>query len=188
MEKIQYFSHDSGLYILLAILAVFLGLVVFFVSRSGKKEYTGRIVFPVVFMELAFLFFVIISGFSKTKESGVGPEVVPLLWITGIFIFSIILLIQALTGYEKKDPEWGNLKVVFIYILLIIAYLILIQIIGYYFSTALFLIGGMLFLKYNNWKVIISLTAGWLLFSYFIFYRMLYVPLPEGSLITLILG
>jgi hypothetical protein len=69
-----------------------------------------------------------------------------------------------------------------------ILYLIVMQIIGYNMATIIYLISGMYFLTYRNWKVMISLTAGWVLFSYFAFYRLLYVPLPRGLLIEWIFG
>lgn len=188
MEIIKYLGQGAGLFALLIAMLVIFGIAAFFTIRSSKREYTGRILFPVIFMELAFTFLIILLGFPEKKDAGVGPGVVPLLWIIGIFAFSLLLLIQALLGYEEKDPGWGHLNVVIPYFIFTILYLFLMQFIGYFIATILFLMGGMYFLNYRNWKVMISLTAGWLLFSYFAFYRLLYVPLPEGKLISWIFG
>ena len=188
MEVVKFLGKGPGLALLLGMMIAVLGVVIFLARRSSKKEYTGRITFPVLFMEIAFVFLIILLGFKKGSANTVGPEVVPLLWIIGIFAFSIILLVKALLGHEEKDPEWGNIKVTITYILFTILYLIIMQYLGYYISTVLFLIGGMYYLTYRNWKVMISLTAGWLVFSYLAFYKLLYVPLPQGKLISWIFG
>ncbi len=188
MELITYLGKGTGFILLLSIMVVLFGIAVFIVLRSSKREYAGRILFPLFFIEAAVVFLVLLLGFPAKKEAGVGPGVVPLLWIIGIFSFSLLLLIKALLGFEEKDPKWGRIGVVFTYFGFTILYLILMQYIGYFIATIFFLVGGMYYLTYRNWKVIFSLTAGWLLFSYFAFYKLLYVPLPTGKLITWILG
>ncbi len=188
MNVIKFLTKGSGLAVLLGLMVLILGAVAMAAVKSGKREYTGRIIFPVLFMEIAFVFLLMVLSFPEKKLAGVGPGAVPILWISGIFIFSIILLIQVFTGHEEKDPEWGHLEIVIPYFIFTVIYLLLMQIIGYFISTVLFLIGGMYFLSYRNWRVMISLTAGWLIFSYLAFYKLLYVPLPRGSLINWILG
>ncbi len=188
MELIKYLGKGTGLAFLLSAMVIIFGIAAFIIIRSSKKEYAGRILFPLFFIEAGFVFLVILLGFPAKKEAGVGPGVVPLLWIIGIFSFSILLLVKALLKFEEKDPKWGRIDVVFIYLGFTILYLILMRYIGYYIATILYLVGGMYSLSYRNWKVILSLTAGWLLFSYFAFYKLLYVPLPTGKLITWIFG
>ena len=188
MEVIKFLGKGPGLALLLVIMVAVLGIIAFITNRSSKKEYTGRILFPVIFMEIAFVFLIILLGFPEGQGDNVGPGVVPLLWIIGIFAFSIILLVKAMLGHEEKDPEWGHIKVVITYFVFVVLYLILMQYIGYFIATILFLIGGMYYLTYRNWKVMISLTAGWLVFSYLAFYKLLYVPLPKGKLISWIFG
>lgn len=173
--------------LLLAMLCIF-GIVVFVTLKSSRRHYAGRILLPVFFLEVAFVFLIVLLDFPAKKQTGVGAGVVPLLWIIGISAFSLLLLVRALLRREEKDPGWGRVGLVFVYLGWTILYLILIQYIGYFISTVLFLLGGMYYLNYRNWKVMVGLAAGWLLFSYFAFYRLLYVPLPTGTLIDRILG
>ena len=126
-------------------------------------------------------------GFPDRGEE-VGPGVVPGLWIVCILGLSAFLLIRAFLGLEEKDQPWGHTGKVVIFIAMTVFYLIIMQIIGYALATILYLISGMYFLTYRNWRVMISLTTGWILFSYFAFYRLLYVPLPKGTLIEMIFG
>lgn len=187
MEIIKFLGKGPGFWGLLAVLTViFLGILLI-VLKSSKKRYTGRILIPVFFTELAFLFGILTLGFPDRGDE-VGPGVVPGLWLIGIFGFSVLLIIRALIKNEDEDPKWGRIDIVAVFIAMTIVYLIIMQIIGYYLATIIYLISGMYYLAYRNWKVMISLTAGWILFSYFAFYRLLYVPLPRGLLIEWIFG
>lgn len=187
MEIIKFLGKGTGLGVLLAVLAAILIVITLLVIKSPKKRYTGRIVIPVFFIELAVLFGIITLGFPVRGDK-VGPGVVPGLWIVGILGLSIFLLIRGLLAYEDEDPAWGRIGKVSVFIAMTILYLIIMQIIGYYAATVIYLISGMYYLAYRNWKVMISLSAGWILFSYFAFYRLLYVPLPRGLLIEWIFG
>lgn len=187
MEIINFLEKGTGFMVLLAVLALLLIVVSLLILKSSKKQYAGRLIIPVFFMEFAILFGILALGFPD-KGDEVGPGVVPLLWILGIFGFGLLLLIRGLIGHEEKDPVWGRVDKVSIFMAMTILYLIIMQLIGYYLATIIFLLSGMYYLAYKNWKVMISMTAGWILFSYFAFYRLLYVPLPKGMLIEWIFG
>lgn len=187
MELINFLGKGTGLGILLAVLAAILIIITLVVIKSPKKRYAGRIIIPVFFIELAVLFGIILLGFPDRGDE-VGPGVVPGLWIVGILGLSIYLLIRGVLAYEDEDPAWGRTGKVTFFIAMTIIYLLIMQIIGYNIATIIYLISGMYYLAYREWKVIISLSAGWILFSYFAFYRLLYVPLPRGLLIEWIFG
>jgi len=187
MKLIEYLGSGSGLLLFIAIMAAILIAIIILVVKSSKKEYAGRIIIPVVLIEMALAFGVVTLNFPK-KGDVVGPGVVPALWLIAILIFSILLLTKALFGKEEKDPPWGHLKKVAAFIIMTILYIIVMQFIGYYLATIIYLILGMYYLSYRNWTVMVSIAAGWVIFSYFAFYRLLYVPLPKGMLIERIFG
>ncbi|MCK5154503.1 MAG: tripartite tricarboxylate transporter TctB family protein [Spirochaetales bacterium] len=187
MEIIKFLGKGPGFWVLLAVLAAILTGITLIVLKSSKKRYAGRIIIPVFFIELALLFGILALGFPDRGDE-VGPGVVPILWIIGILGLGIILLLRGLLKHEEEDPTWGRTDKVAVFIVMTIIYLIIMQLIGYNLSTIIYLILGMYYLSYRDWKVMISLTAGWILFSYFAFYRLLYVPLPRGLLIEWIFG
>jgi hypothetical protein len=188
MELARYLGKGNGFVFLMLALLVLFGIVFVFTFRSSRREITGQILFPVFFIEAAFIFFVVLLNFPAKKQAGIGASVVPLIWIVGITAFSILLLVKALLRGEEPDPEWGRVGVVFSYLGGTILYIILMNYIGYFIATALFLVASMYFLHYRNWKVMVSVAAGWVLFSYFAFYRLLYVPLPKGTLLSWAFG
>ena len=188
MEIIKYLGKGSGFWILIICMAAVLAAAGFMINRSKLKSYTGRIIIPLFLIETAFVFGIMALGFPRATTDEVGPGVVPGLWITGILLLSVFLLVKGLLGKEEADPEWGRTEKVLVFICMTILYLIVMQIIGYTVSTLAYLIGGMMYLTYRNWKVMITISVGWVVFSYLIFFKLLYVPLPKGMLIEWIFG
>ena len=188
MEIIKYMGKGTGLWLLLLFMAALLAASVLIIRRSAKRNYTGRIVFSLFFIEFAAVFGILTLGFPKASIDEVGASVVPGLWLFCITGLALYLLFRGLTEKEEKDPEWGKVGKVFIFLGMTVAYLLIMQLIGYSAATLLYLVSCMLFLSYRNWKVMITLSGVWVIFSYIIFYRLLYVPLPKGILIEWIFG
>jgi hypothetical protein len=188
MEIIKYMGKGTGFWLLIIFMAAVLAASVLIVRRSEKKIFTGRIILPLFFVEFTAVFGILALNFPKATGDEVGASIVPFLWLIGIFSLALFLLIRGLSGQEEEDPEWGRVGKVFIFLGMTVVYLLIMQLIGYSLATLLYLICGMLFLSYRNWKVMITISGGWVLFSYFIFYRLLYVPLPKGILIEWIFG
>jgi len=187
MELIKFLGKGTGLWIITAVMAVIFLVFLFATIRSSKRKFAGRILVPLFFMETALVFGIMVLGFPD-KGDVVGPGVVPGLWLLGIFGLSTFLFMRSLLGHEQEDPEWGRIGKVTIIIGMTLFYIFIMQIIGYSLATVIYIIGSMYFLSYRWWRVMITLSAGWILFSYFTFYRLLYVPLPRGSLIEWIFG
>ncbi len=185
MDMITYLSKGTGLNILLAAAVLLFAGFSILIIRSPRRAYAGRILIPVAFIELVAIFFILSLAFPD-KGEGVGPAVVPMLWMFSILAISLLLLVQAIKRMESEDPAWGRVDLVLKYLILIILYLAVMNFMGYYLSTFLFIIIGIRMLDYKNWKVILPLAAGVILFSYIAFHVLLYVPLPGGTVFRLI--
>jgi len=170
-------------YFVLLLVFIFV-LLIYIINRSSKKPYTSRIMIPVFFIFLSVVFFIVTYSFPSNEK--VGPAVVPRLWIFFLIPLNIYLIIDILRQNKKIEVKTGNKKVVFEFIALLIAYLSGIFYLGYFLSSFLFLFIGMLILGYRRYLTMFIISASWLLFSYLIFYKVLYVPLPVGKLIEMI--
>ncbi len=166
-------------FILIAVILFLIFLGILFTRMSAIKD-IGNIMIPIFFIILALLFLLLSFTFPNDEE--VGPSVVPRLWIFILIPLNIILLIKAIRQ-EAKVETTQHLKIIFSFVLLLIAYLLSIYYIGYFISSFLFLAIGMILLGYRKYWIIIFIDFGWLIFSYLIFYKMLYVPLPLGIII-----
>ena len=89
---------------------------------------------------------------------------------------------DAFRGTAEPDPESGRLLFLASIIGLLIAYYFAIGFIGYFVSSFLFLVIVMHLLAYEKKRTIYIVAGGWVLFSYVIFYKALYIQLPLGRL------
>jgi len=112
-----------------------------------------------------------------------GPNFFPQLVSVLLLLASITLIVQALRGYSLKNFETIN-KHGFIRasitLAIAIAYLFLMQLIGFYLSTAIFLFVTMKFLGLKSYLTtfIVSLCVATIIYG--IFRIFLKIPLPEG--------
>ena len=65
-------------------------------------------------------------------------------------------------------------------IVLVISYYFAMNYLGYFLSSFLFLAIMMYMLSYRKPLTIILVCSGWVIFSYLIFYKLLYIQLPLG--------
>ena len=82
-------------------------------------------------------------------------------------------------GKEVKVAEFGNPLIMFV---ILIAYVILMTVLGFFTASALFMVGTMLFMGYRKPIPIICVTGGMLGFVWWLFSHTLMVRLPEGIL------
>lgn len=176
-------SGKSLNFLVLFFVIIFM-IVGFFVNRSPRRKYLSRIMLPIFFIMLSIIFFII--SFSFPSNEKVGPSIIPRLWIFILIPLNIYLLFNILRQKKEIVQERGNTKIVFGFIGLLIIYLISIFYIGYFISSFIFLLVGIYMLGYRKYLTMLLISAGWLLFSYLIFYKLLYVPLPMGKLIEMI--
>jgi putative tricarboxylic transport membrane protein len=172
-----FFSEGTGLKLLSAILLLSLIGIGVAVRHSGKKKYLGNILLPCALIALSILFFAITFSFPKEE---VGPAAIPHLWIFWTVLLCSWLLYQTILAKGEPDPESGRIGFLLLIMVLLVTYYFAIQILGYFLSTFLFLVLLMHILSYKKKMVIILVTGGWVVFSYLVFYKLLFIQLPLG--------
>ena len=151
-------------------------------TDSQSQSYTGNLILPLLVFAVTMVFLYLTLDFPEQDE--VGPAVVPYLWMFFTSFFCLVLAVQAFKRKGKPDPVPGKILHVLLYAGWMILYLIAVQTVGYYFSTFVFLSSSMYLMGYRKIHVIASVSAIWLVFSYFIFARLLFIPLPVDSLLS----
>jgi len=177
MGVLEFFSEGPGLKILIAGLPVALVAIGIAVRRSRKREYFGEILVPSSLIALSVLFLAITFSFPSEEA---GPSDVPRLWIFWMCVLCGVILWQVFRGKAKPDPESGRLGFLLLVTALLIGYFFAIQIAGYFISSFVFLALLMHILAFKNKLIIGTVAAGWVIFSYVVFYRLLYIQLPLG--------
>lgn len=113
----------------------------------------------------------------------------PIFVIAGSFVMIAIIIKGALfskkpvTGTPSGDPPLSKrtaIRIV-IYCVAILAYILLMDKIGYIISTIAFAMYSMIFMKNKNKIAVVALPVIFAFLMYFIFLKFLYVTLPTGS-------
>ena len=102
------------------------------------------------------------------------------MYIFLILILSSILLLQIFRGKEKAVPPLERKGFLFLVMAILIAYFLAMPWMGYFLSTFLFIVLLMHMLSYKKKGRIWLIAGGWVIFSYFLFYKLLYIQLPLG--------
>ena len=128
---------------------------------------------------LILWFFIIPTQISSTKDA-VYPRLVNV-WIV---ICAILLILKSWKSTEKiildesKDKQ-GIIRVVATVIIFLI-YIFMIDFLGFFISSFIFIIILMLSFGVRQWIKLISVPIIILLFLYFLIKKVLFFPLPEG--------
>ena len=135
----------------------------------------------VLTMLLSDLASVPMQDFDSPLINGVVP-ILTLLALTTLYV------VQMIIGAKKKGVESGMEdfkdflpKQFFPVLAMIVVYLVLMYFVGFYISTALFMVVSLLFLKVKKWQILLS-TAVILVLVYCAFTLFLGVKLPMGIL------
>ena len=154
-------------------------------NEPVNQKFLGNLLIPVVLLGLIAAYF--FETLEYPVQDDVGPAAVPYLWMVFSLGFCGFLVIRAAFRKGKPDPIPGRIGFVAAAVVWLALYLMAIQTIGYFVSTFVFMCVSIYALSYRNFWIIFAVAASWLAFSYFIFYRLLYIPLPVGPLLKPIL-
>ncbi len=161
----------------LAALYVFLLLFIYFIRRSWL---TGDVVIASFLIFLGIYLYLQTLQFPVGKiTSSVGPASIPRLWIYGLWFFCTWLIWRTLKHPSTTPDHQGRITLPLKLIVLMIVYITVIRHLGYYLSTLLFLISGAYLLNYRKRILILGMAVIYIVFAYFIFYKILQVPLPQ---------
>jgi len=151
----------------------------------GKKE----ILLSIFFMIISMTVYVLTYQFPK-QTVALSPKVFPQFVSVCLFILSLVLLIQGVTGVKKESEQkkvklaLNNIFLLKMLTMIILAffYIRVLPLTGYKIATPLFLAGSMLLFNEKRWFmiVIVSIVATALL--YILFRIVFKIPLPRFNL------
>jgi len=147
---------------------------------AGKVRQPGQLIVPAVILVVAMFCFARTLSFPRVM--GLGAAAVPQLWIALLTPLCIYAFFTASSGaIEVRQDAWRT-DLVWGFLGLLVLYWVGTHYLGYYLSTAVFLVAAMYLLGVHSRKTACLVTAAWLAFAYLAFGRLLYVPLPTGRL------
>jgi putative tricarboxylic transport membrane protein len=163
------------------ILFPFVIIAMLVVAWITKKNPTGQMSIAGVTLALSLLFLMYALSFPpSTNGQNVGPNTIPIIWAIVLSLFSFMQIVSAMKNPEAN--KHGRISLVMIVSVLMILFVTLLPIIGFFLSTLILLVGGIYAMNYRKHLTVVLLTAGMMLFCWAIFIKTLGLPLPSGSL------
>lgn len=127
--------------------------------------------------------------FVTTRKANRAAMTYPYVLMAFVAFFCLVLLIQSILKNTRSSDQGstGKLNRKALLMILIcgaamVAYVFSISLLGYLLSTFLFMLALMLYLKERKWVTLLLVPAGTAGFLYTLFYTILKVTLPIGSL------
>jgi putative tricarboxylic transport membrane protein len=140
----------------------------------------ANLVTGIMFGIISIIIWYLIPSQIITRETAtVNAKFVPSLVTAVMFLLSLALIVQSLVFKKDKDVEirLGKEAKMLVVLLMLIGYAVLLSFIGYVFSSILFCVGFLLYMKSKQWTFyVISLVA--IILLKLIFTMVLQVPLP----------
>lgn len=177
MWTVKFFSEGVGaLWLAAGAAALLVGLAIA-VRFSKLRRYQGNILVPSCLVALSLVFLLLTFDFPSGEA---GPAVIPRLYITVILVLAGIIFLQIFRGTEKVVPKLERKGFLALLMAVFIAYFLAMPYLGYFLSTFLFIVLMLHILGYPKKVFIWVISGGWVLFSYVLFYKFLYIQLPLG--------
>jgi tripartite-type tricarboxylate transporter receptor subunit TctC len=148
--------------------------------HAGKVVQPGQLIIPAVILVVAMFCFARTLTFPRV--TGLGAAAVPQLWIALLTPLCVYAFLTASPGVIEVRQEVWRTDLVWGFIGLLALYWIGTYFLGYYLSSAAFLIAAMYLLGVHSLQMACLVAGAWLTFAYLAFGRLLYVPLPAGRL------
>ncbi len=141
-----------------------------------------RLMLCISLLYLSFVFFLLSFGLDEIEAVGSSARTAPRLWAAGLALFSGEALRRTLKGRGPADPEKGDVRRVLAAAAIVAFSLWGMDIAGYFISSGAMIVLLCLLLGERRPGVYLSLTGGWLLFSWLVFSKLLTLGLPSGIL------
>jgi len=140
----------------------------------------------VVGMDLiTLLFFIMTFSLRVSKmasESGATPRTLPRLWAFLMLFASIGAYVAILKKDNAPDAKFDRWVFAFLVGLGSIVSVLLFNFIGYYLSSAIFIVAVMIAMNEKNKLQLIITPIAWCAFTYLVFDKLLFIKLPIGTL------
>lgn len=136
---------------------------------------------------VTLLFFLLTFNLRVSKlaaEAGATPRTMPRLWAFLILLASLGAFFAIIKSDNKDDEKFDR----WVFALLVgigsIFSVIMFQYIGYYLSSAIFIFVVMVAMGEKNKLQLILVPVIWCVFTYLVFYKLLFIKLPFGALFS----
>lgn len=172
-------------YVLGGIAVLMIGFYFLFNAIPRTKPVKAQLLCVVGMDLITLLFYILTFSLRVSKmaaQSGATPRTMPRLWAFLMIFASIGAYIAILKKDNKPDAKFDRWVFALLVALGSIVSVMLFRWIGYYLSSAIFIVTVMIAMGEKNKLQLILTPILWCVFTYFVFNKFLFISLPVGSL------
>lgn len=123
-----------------------------------------------------------VSLFAYTTALSSTVAIYPRLILSGLVILSIALFLTNKKPNESDKPSIENIPLVLLILFVSIIYITLVNFLGYYISSFIYIVSVMLVFKIKKIKLLLGVSLIFILTIYIGFTLLLNIPIPTGIL------
>lgn len=170
--------------ILLVCVIILAALYVIFWKIPKTRPFKGQLIILCAICLMALLFFILTYSFKVSKmATGATAATMPRAWCGCLIPVALLCLKSILDGSAEPDEPFGkHWKMVIGVAVAVFFSVYLFQSIGYYLSSAIFLVMLMWIMEERRPVVLAAVPVCWCIFTYFVFAKFLFIALPTGTL------
>ena len=179
-----FLTNIDPIFLLLGFVVIMVGFFFLYGLSKKLKAYRGQMMVITGLCLFFLLFFLMTFAFKIRKAQMIHTtaSTVPHVWIALMIPVAIMVITSILNGKSGVDEPFGRWQLTLGVALAAIVSVFLFEYIGYYLSSALFLVLMMFCLRERKVVRLIAVPVIWVLFTYLVFARLLFITLPIGSL------
>lgn len=180
-----WLSSQSYILVLGVTAVLMVGFYFLFNAIPRTKPVKGQLLCVVGMDLITLLFFILTFSLRVSKmaaESGATPRTLPRLWAFLMIFASIGAYVAILKKDNSPDAPFDRWVFALMVGLGSIVSVILFKWIGYYLSSAIFIVVVMVAMGEKKKIQLILTPIIWCIFTYFVFNKFLFISLPIGSL------
>lgn len=184
-ELSAWLSKLSYGWVLGGIAAIMIGFWFLFNAIPRTKPVKAQLLCVVGMDLITLLFYLLTFSLRVSKmaaQSGATPRTLPRLWAFLMLLASIGAYVAILKKSNKPDKGFDRWVFALMVGLGSIVSVLLFQWIGYYLSSAIFIVTVMIAMGEKSKLQLILTPIIWCIFTYFVFNKFLFISLPVGSL------
>jgi uncharacterized membrane protein len=153
-------------------------------SMISVNTRRGELVTPLLVIVFAASVFLVSRTLPEARSGGPGADLYPMFISACLLILGVIQLIQNV-AFDFQEPDGPPVTLeaarkLVVPVFALVAYILLLPVIGYLVGTMFYLVGFMRYSGITNYRRSVPVSVGIAIATQYIFGGILNVPLPEG--------
>jgi len=188
IERISAWLTGLGYqWVLLGVVFVMGVLLALFRASSRTRPVAGQLMVLSGMCVVTLIFYLLTFSLRVSKmaaDSGCTARTIPRLWCFLMLLAATAAFVSILKKDNRPDSAFARWKLALGVAVGSIFSVVMFQFVGYYLSSAVFLVTVMWAMRERRWTYLVLTPVCWVTFTYLIFDRLLYISLPMGALFS----